>query len=87
MSPDGRHVAYVAGRGGGRRLYVRDLSQFESRMIPGTEGADSLTFSPDSEWLAFGVQGTIKKVARDGGTPLTLCEPCGQRMDRLKELH
>jgi serine/threonine-protein kinase len=76
LSPDGRHVAYVAGRGGSRRLYVRDLSQFESRMIPGTEGADSLTFSQDSEWLAFGVQGTIKKVARDGGTPLTLCEPC-----------
>ncbi len=78
LSPDGRHVAYVAGRAGSRRLFVRDLSQFDSRMIPGTEGADSLTFSPDSQWLAFGVQRTIKKVARDGGTPLTLCDPCGE---------
>ena len=81
LSPDGLCVVYVAGRGGSRRIYVRDLSQFDSRMIPGTEGADSPRFSPDSQWLAFGVQGTIKKVARDGGTPLTLCEPCGQEQE------
>jgi serine/threonine-protein kinase len=83
LSPDGRYLAYIAGRGGNRRLYVRDLSGVENRVISGTEGADSLTFSPDSQWLAFAAEGRIKKVHRDGGAPLTLCEACGGRSLRL----
>ncbi len=83
LSPDGRYLAYLAGGAGSRRLYVRDLSRFESRVISGTDGADSLTFSPDSQWLAFSVDGRIKKVNRDGGAPLTLCEACGSRALRL----
>jgi eukaryotic-like serine/threonine-protein kinase len=83
LSPDGRYLAYTAGRGGSRRLYVRDLSRFDSRAISGTDGADSLTFSPDSQWLAFSADGRIKKVNRDGGAPLTLCEVCSSRAMRL----
>jgi serine/threonine protein kinase/Tol biopolymer transport system component len=83
LSPDGRYLAYTAGRGGSRRLYVRELSRFDSRAIAGTDGVDSLTFSPDSHWLAFSADGSIKKVNRDGGAPLTLCEACGSRALRL----
>jgi eukaryotic-like serine/threonine-protein kinase len=67
-------VAYVAGPL--RRVYVHDLDQFDSRVIAGTEGAQSPSFSPDSQWLAFVVAGAIKKVSRDGGVPLVLCDPC-----------
>jgi eukaryotic-like serine/threonine-protein kinase len=83
LSPDGRYLAYIAGRGGSRRIYVRDLSRFDSRAISGTDGADNLTFSPDSQSLAFSENGIIKKVNRDGGAPLTLCDACGSRALRL----
>jgi eukaryotic-like serine/threonine-protein kinase len=79
LSPDGRYLAYIAGRGGSRRIYVRDLSRFDDRAISGTDGSDNLTFSPDSQWLAFAAEGRIRKVHRDGGAPLTLCEACGGR--------
>jgi serine/threonine-protein kinase len=78
ISPDGRRVAYVGGLDV-RRLYVHDLDQWESVAIPGTEGSDSLTFSPDGQSLAISVDGTIKKVARSGGVPLPLCESCTSR--------
>jgi eukaryotic-like serine/threonine-protein kinase len=74
VSPDGRRVAYVAGPA--RRVYVRDLDQFDSRVIAGTEGAQSPSFSPDNQWLAFAVAGSIKKVSRDGSVALVLCDPC-----------
>src|SRR5262245_2940176 len=79
VSPDGRRVAYVAGPG--RRVYVRDLDQFDSRVISGTEGAQGPSFSPDNQWLAFAAnlssdRGAIKKVSLDGGVPLVLCDPC-----------
>jgi Tol biopolymer transport system component len=47
ISPDGRQLAYVAGRNRERRLYLRSLDQFDSKPLTGTEGADLPLFSPD----------------------------------------
>ena len=69
VSPDGRSVAYVAGRGRRQQIYLRDLDQFDSIPIPGTEGASNPFFSPDSQWLGFSAAGGLKKVLRSGGTP------------------
>ena len=74
VSPDGRSVAYVAGRGRRQQIYLRDLDQFDSIPIPGTEGASNPFFSPDSQWLGFSAAGGLKKVLRSGGTPLTITE-------------
>jgi serine/threonine-protein kinase len=74
VSPDGRSVAYVAGRGRHQQIYLRDLDQFDSIPIPGTEGASNPFFSPDSQWLGFSAPGGLKKVPRRGGTPLTITE-------------
>jgi eukaryotic-like serine/threonine-protein kinase len=74
VSPDGRQLAYVAGRDRQRQLFLRRLDQFESRPVPGTEGADFPVFSPDGQWLAFVADQKIKKVAVTGGTPLVLCD-------------
>jgi serine/threonine protein kinase len=74
VSPDGRSVAYVAGRGRRQQIYLRDLDQFDSIPIPGTEGASNPFFSPDSQWLGFSAPGGLKKVLRSGGTPLTITE-------------
>jgi serine/threonine-protein kinase len=55
-SPDGSRLAYTASEkaGGPRRIYLRDMDQFEARLLDTGEGTRrSLTFSPDGEWLAF----------------------------------
>ncbi len=74
ISPDGRRLAYVAGRDARRQLFVRGLDDFVAKPIPGTEGADSPVFSPDGEWLAFVADQKVKKVALAGGPPQTLAE-------------
>jgi serine/threonine-protein kinase len=41
--------------------------------VPGTEGSGSPFFSPDSKWLGYWVDGELRKVALEGGAPITLC--------------
>jgi eukaryotic-like serine/threonine-protein kinase len=79
-SPDGRQLVYVAGPDRERRLYLRNIDQFDSKAVPGSEGADFPIFSPDGQWLAFVADEKIKKVAVGGGVPQILCavaEPQG----------
>ena len=70
ISPDGRHIAYVAQG----KLWVRDLDQEESREVEGTEGARQPFWSPDSEFVGFARGSELKKVSLAGGRPVQLCE-------------
>ncbi len=73
ISPDARHIAYVATRGNERqRIYLRPLDGIEARPIPGTDGGFAPFFSPDSQWLGFTAAGGLFKVSLTGGTPLNL---------------
>ena len=75
ISPDGKRVVYVAQREDTTQLWLRPLDQFETRPIPGTEGAEAFPFfSPDGEWLGFSAAGKLKKVSLRGEAPRTLCE-------------
>jgi Tol biopolymer transport system component len=75
ISPDGRTVAYQTVSGAGTsQLYLRDLSDFEPRRLPGISGHGGPFFSPDGKELAFASQGSLWKVAVDGGTPTPLVE-------------
>ena len=38
LSPDGLYLAYVAQSGDSDQLYLRHVGEFESRVVPGTEG-------------------------------------------------
>jgi len=71
LSPDGRKlVINTTGTGG---LWIRDLDTIEWRRLPGTEGAASPFWFPDSRSLAFAVQNQLKKIDISGGPAQTLC--------------
>jgi eukaryotic-like serine/threonine-protein kinase len=81
LSPDGRLLAYVAVAGGGARLFVRSLDDYDARAVPGTEGAEQPFFSPDGRWIAFFAAGALRKVPVSGGAPIPIAtdieEPSG----------
>ena len=75
VSPDGRRIAYTAVADGRSRLYVRRLGGFETRAVPGTEGARQPFFAPDGSavgffadgWLRTAPLGPIAEGGRDEG--------------------
>jgi serine/threonine protein kinase/Tol biopolymer transport system component len=77
ISPNGRHVAYVANRAGTLVLCVRSLDTPEPRALAGTEGAAYPFFSPDSLWIGFFGGGTVKKVPVTGGVVQTVVDSLG----------
>jgi eukaryotic-like serine/threonine-protein kinase len=79
LSPDGRQLAFSGAVGGVTRLFVRPLDHFESKALPGTEGATNPFFSPDGLWLGFFADGKLKKVALSGGQPVVLCDAAAPR--------
>jgi eukaryotic-like serine/threonine-protein kinase len=74
LSPDGKHLAYVALKAGVSHLYVRRFDQFDAVEIPGSEGSTFPFFSPKSDWVAFFSQGKLQKAPADGGNPVLISE-------------
>ncbi len=75
ISPDGTRLAYLASlRGGPVKLFVRRLDQPTATELPGTEGAYSPFFSPDSQWLGFTQGRKLYKISVDGSTPIPLAD-------------
>jgi Tol biopolymer transport system component len=73
LSPDGRHVAFVASaRDGIWLLWVRSLESPLARALPGTAGASQPFWAPDAQTLGFFADGKLKKVAISGGLPETI---------------
>jgi serine/threonine-protein kinase len=70
VSPDGRQLVYAAGG----RLFLRSLSDFESRPIAGADGGIHPVFSPDGGSIVFWADDELKRIASAGGVPVTVCE-------------
>ena len=79
ISPDGTQIVYSTSS----QLYLRSLSDFQARPIPGTESKEAFitnpVFSPDGRSVAFFTSGdyTIRSVPLTGGAPLTVCQNAG----------
>ncbi|MEQ1760493.1 MAG: protein kinase [Vicinamibacterales bacterium] len=74
VSPDGSRVAFLATAAtGSSRLWVRALDTLTAQELPGTDGAAAPFWSPDSRFLGFFAEGTLKKIDVSGGPAVTLC--------------
>jgi eukaryotic-like serine/threonine-protein kinase len=68
ISPDGRALVFSVETPGGRpSLWLRSLDQVDARQLAGTENAQDPFWSPDSSWIGFLADGTLKKTSTVGG--------------------
>ncbi len=70
VSPDGRKLTVTTAAPGG--LWLRDLDALEWQRLPGTERAIAPFWSPDSRYVAFIADNTLKRVDTTGGPPETV---------------
>lgn len=75
ITPDGNRLVYVGtAEDAGTRLYVRDLSAFEVRPLPGSEGAYAPFVSPDGKSVGFFAQDQLRIVPIGGGEARIIVE-------------
>jgi predicted Ser/Thr protein kinase len=75
VSRDGSRIAFPGGPR--REIYIRMMDQLETRLIPSTEGASFVSFSPDGQWICYietARPSQLRKVSVAGGTSLVLTE-------------
>jgi hypothetical protein len=71
ISPDRRHIAYIAQHNGTTQLYLRPMDRTEPIAV-GPEGATMPFFSADGQWLAYFEGGALRKVSVLGGAPVPI---------------
>jgi Tol biopolymer transport system component len=75
VSPDGRNIFYIAEREGVLELYRYSLKEKTVQPVPGSDGVrTSPFFSPDGRFMAFSVNGQLKKASLAGGMPTLLTD-------------
>jgi len=74
LSPDGRRLVFPGREG----LYVREMDQLDARLIPGTQGAVNVSFSPDGEWVLYDQNNNLSKVRLAGGGSITVARDLGR---------
>ena len=76
-SPDGKRIAFVSERDGGREIYVMNTDgSLQTRLTKGLGNADSPAWSPDGSQIAF-----VSR--RDGRDQIYLMKPDGSNQTKL----
>jgi Tol biopolymer transport system component len=74
-SPDGRKVAFTAlDEAGQVGLWVRPLDGLEAKPLTNTAMNPVPFWSPDSRYIAYQLDGKLRKIAVSGGSPEALCD-------------
>ena len=80
ISPDGKMLAMFAQDSSGTgSIWIRRFDALEARVLPGTEDAQYMFWSPDCRSLAFFGNGRLAKIALDGGPAERICETKSSR--------
>jgi serine/threonine protein kinase/WD40 repeat protein len=74
VSPDGRQLVFVGMSEGKRQLWLRRLDSLVAHALPGTEGAASPFWSPDSRYVAFFAGGKLKRIDPNGTSTQNICD-------------
>ena len=74
ISPDGKHLVFVAGDSKSSKLWLRDLSTGRTEPLPGTDDPIFPFWSPDNRFVAFFSSGKLNKVSIDGGPVQIICD-------------
>ena len=75
FSPDGSQLAFIAAApGAARRVWLRSISGVVPRSLAGTEGANSLFWSPDGRSLGFFAGNKLKRLDLPDGAAVPLCD-------------
>ena len=73
ISPDGTTLAYFAGSDSGLKLYVRELATGKTKALDGADGAQYVFWSPDSQNVAFFLDGELERMRAAGGPVQAIC--------------
>jgi Tol biopolymer transport system component len=73
LSPDGSQLAFV-GALDESQVWLRAMSELEARPLRGTEGANSVFWSPDGRSLAFLTADALKRIDLPAGAAVTISE-------------
>ena len=74
LSPVGGRVAMIATNERSTMIWVQRLDSLTATPLQGTEGAYTVFWSPDGQYIGFWADGKIRKIPADGGTPIAICE-------------
>jgi serine/threonine-protein kinase len=76
ISRDGTKLVYTSAGGPlGFHLNLREMDQFDGRVIAGGDGGVIAILSPAADWVAFSAADRkLRKVPTAGGTPITIGE-------------
>ena len=75
LSPDGKTLAFTAGKAGAQPgLWTRTLGSPAAQPVAGAEDASFPFWSPDSRFIAYFTQGSLKRIDPSGGPALTVCD-------------
>ena len=77
ISTDGTMLVYSGGTGVSSQIFLRRMDNLEVQPLPGTNGALYPAFSPDGQWIAYEVAGTLMKIPVSGGASQRLCHTQG----------
>ena len=89
ISPDGGTVAFIAQSDSSSHVHLRRVEDLEPRLVPHTDGATDVAFSPDGIWLTVGIGGgtcsTERSYTCSGGSTLRKVQPDGSSMVTMAE--